>query len=226
MDGPSPAPESSLHIPLEPSATPGPHSDHPRARQLSCFSDYKNEPLVCPLCGWKGTWAEGSHEIFESLIDCSCPACPSLDAPMLAIVASPAPGEWEAHRASVDPAEMAFVDAQVAFQNRFKEVSLKRPDQLPMLPDGALELTWEMEDKDTVLRHGSVEVWREPALWDGYLRFREILPILRAGYGPRLRDVVPTTDSMLYLLGDQLAAGACIAEARARLWEAGAPEEG
>ncbi len=204
-------------MPPEPSATPAPPPERPGARQLSYFSDYRNEPLVCPLCGWQGTWAEGDHEVFDSLIDCSCPACPSLDAPMLAIVAGPTAGEWEAHRHTVAAAEMAFVDAQVAFQKNFHEVCLKRPDQLPALPPGDLGLTWDQEAKDTVLRHGSIEVWREPALWDGYLRYLEVLAILQACYAPRLRDVAPTDESLLYLLGDRSAASHIVAEARAGL---------
>jgi len=40
---------------LAPSVTPS-------ERHLSYFSDYKNEPLVCPECGWRGTWEEGSHD--------------------------------------------------------------------------------------------------------------------------------------------------------------------
>jgi len=59
----------------------------PRPRQLSYFSDYKNEPLLCPECGWRGTWKEGSHDYFESLADCSCPA-KGCSGPMLAIVST------------------------------------------------------------------------------------------------------------------------------------------
>jgi hypothetical protein len=35
----------------------------------------------------------------------------------------------------------------------------------------------------TVLRHGSTEVRHEPALYEGYARFREIVDILRQKYG-------------------------------------------
>ena len=183
------------------------------ARHLSYFSDYKNEPLVCPLCGWQGTWAEGDHEFFESLVDCSCPACPS--APMLAIVASPTHDEWEDHRARLSPAEQAFGDAQITFQKNFAAKSLKDSSQLPDLKEEALNLEWDQDGKETVLRNADIEIWREPALWDGYLRFLDVLVILKARYGLRLRDLKPTAASMDFLLGDNISASSILANARA-----------
>ena len=48
--------------------------------------DWKNEVLTCPKCGWQGTFMEGSVEIYEAVMDCSCPNCQWPDAPMLAIL--------------------------------------------------------------------------------------------------------------------------------------------
>jgi len=179
------------------------------ARQLSYFSDYKNEPLVCPECDWHGTWSQGSHEYFDSLADCSCPSKSGCSGPILAIVANPTSAEYEENRERLSAAEKAFGDAQVAFQKHFDEVALKEVNQLPDLQGDALNLVWDQEGEETVLRKADVEIWREPAVWDGYQRF------LKARYGSRLQDLEPTEASMENLLGDNSAASSIVADARA-----------
>ncbi len=192
--------------------------ERPRARHLSSFSDYKNEPLVCPECGWKGTWVEGSHDYFDSLVDCSCPA-DGCSGPMLAIVAHPTIAEWEEHKACLSPAEQAFGDAQVVFQEAFKAAALKDAAQLPDLEGEALDLVWDKEGAETVLRHEGREMWREPSVWEGYSRFMEVLALLKERYGLRLRDVAPTPASEMDLYGEKTTAYLQIDEALKGLWK-------
>jgi hypothetical protein len=89
-------------------------------------------------------------------------------------------------------------------------LKLKTPDQLPDIVDATIVLTWdcvgEEGDCRTEIRHGSRAIWREPAVFEGYERFEEVLAILRQRYGDRLYDLVPTRASYLYLLGDSLSA--------------------
>ena len=51
--------------------------------------NWKTDLLKCPKCGWEGTFEEGSVELHQELMDCSCPECDYMDAPMLAIVNYP-----------------------------------------------------------------------------------------------------------------------------------------
>jgi hypothetical protein len=48
--------------------------------------DWKNAILECPKCHWKGTIEEAGPNYYAEVMDCSCPRCNVLEAPMLAIV--------------------------------------------------------------------------------------------------------------------------------------------
>ena len=100
--------------------------------------------------------------------------------------------------------------ARKQFLARWETSRLKAPEQLPELDARELVVIWdcvkETDDRVTVLRHGDTVIWREPALFEGYQRFREIVLILREKYGERLADVIPTETSELYLYGDKLSA--------------------
>jgi len=54
------------------------------------------------------------------------------------------------------------------------------------------------------LLNGETVIWREPARWEGYERFEQILVILKKKYGKHLRHLIPTQASVLYLHGDRL----------------------
>ena len=97
----------------------------------------------------------------------------------------------------------------------FWAVALTRPEQLPDIPsDDDLYLTWDAdysEGKDqpgTVIRNGDQVLFSEPAAWeaigdhcrDG--RYEGICKILKAKYGDRVRDLVPTERSWIWLYGD------------------------
>lgn len=203
---------------LESEPTP---STHDRPRHLSYFSDYENEPLVCPECGWRGAWTEGLHEHFESLVDCSCPA-KGCSGPMLAIVSHPTVDEWADQKGSLSTAEQAYGDAQVAFQKKFEAVSLKDASQLPELEGEGLDLVWDKDGAETVLRHEGREIWREPSLWGSYTRFMEVLILVKARYGNRIRDFAPAPGSQMDLYGDEITAYRQVDNARAELrndWE-------
>ena len=62
-------------------------------------------------------------------------------------------------------------------------------------------------------------MWRELALWEGIERFEEVAMILRARYGSRLHDLVPTEASHLYLYGDKLSARGAVEHIRKKLRE-------
>jgi hypothetical protein len=70
---------------------------------------------------------------------------------------------------------------------------------------------------------GASIIWKELAFWEGFERFGEVAMLLKAKYGNRLRDLEPTQESYLYLLGDSLSAEEKIRQLRKTL---GAGEQG
>jgi hypothetical protein len=129
---------------------------------------------------------------------------------MLAIVTYPTIQESKQNWLHLSESEREHVTARKHFLQQWESARLKSPDELPELDGSDLIIVWDFIDTDagrmTVLRQDTTELWREPALYEGYVRFRKIVDILRQKYGLRLADVVPTPASELYLFGDKLAA--------------------
>jgi len=67
------------------------------ARSFGYYDKWRDEVLVCPRCGWRGKFEEGLVEYYETLMDCSCPSCDVLQAPILAVVHYPSPEQSKAH---------------------------------------------------------------------------------------------------------------------------------
>ena len=180
------------------------------AKHFEYYDEWKTAILACPRCGWEGTFDQGVVELYDELMDSSCPICAWFDAPMLAIVSYPTIQESEQNWSRLNDGEKREVAARKEFLERWEMARLKAPNQLPELDGPELTLVWDCVDEATeqvtVLRHRDLEIWREPALYEGYDRFREIAVILKRKYGVRLRDVVPTPGSELYLYGDKLSA--------------------
>ncbi|MDH5198848.1 MAG: hypothetical protein OEY20_16525 [Gemmatimonadota bacterium] len=176
------------------------------AQHFDYYDDWKTATLECTNCGWKGTWEEGEVEYYDGLMDCSCANCGG----MLAIVAYPTIAESEANWSRLTPLQQLEVEVRKQFIERWEAAHLESPDQLPDLEGPDLALVWdfveEKPDSLTVLKHGETEIWREPALYEGFRRFAEIVSILKQKYGSRLADVVPTPASEYYLYGDKIAA--------------------
>jgi len=129
---------------------------------------------------------------------------------MLAIVSYPTIQESEQNWSKLNDQEKREVAARKQFLEHWETARLKSPEQLPELDGPKLTLVWDCVEEATrrvtVLRQGDIEIWREPALYEGYERFREIVLILKQKYGARLADVVPTPGSELYLYGDKVSA--------------------
>jgi len=189
------------------------------SKHFGWFDAWKTTPLTCARCGWTGTFEEGDVDHHESLIDSTCPKCDAADAPILAIVSLPTMDETEEHLSDLPPDEQEAFRGRKKFLADWQASSLVTPDQLQDIPGaGDIVLLWDfVEDGDasfTVITHGGVDIWREPALWEGYERFRAVVAILRQKYAPRLTDVVPHPRSLLYLGGDFLGTADHLAETR------------
>jgi len=138
---------------------------------------------------------------------------------MLAIVSYPTLEETEANFDRLSEQEKAELAQRKQFVSSFESSCLKTLDQLPDLSEAQITLSWDFSgeeagDAQTVIRHGDQVVWSEPAIWEGYERFEEIIAMLKQKYGERLVDVVPTTASELYLYGDRLSASGFVEKVR------------
>jgi hypothetical protein len=141
---------------------------------------------------------------------------------MLAIVSYPTVREAEQNWEKLTEQEKREVLARKRSLAAWQAASLKSTDQVPDLAGPAVALVWDEVEGDagqpfTVIRHGETEIWREPAFYEGYERFREVVQILMQKYGKRLVDVVPTPASELYLFGDKLRAPEYVVQIRKAL---------
>jgi hypothetical protein len=172
---------------------------------LSYYDDWRNAVLTCPRCGWTGTFEQGAVEHYTELFDCSCPSCPWVDSPILAIVSYPTVSEAEQNWENLSDAERGEGTAINARQAKFETRAVKSAHQLPEIKESRIRIRWDQdaEGGNTILRWQNQVLWTEPACWEGADRYAEVVDILKAKYGYRLYDVEPTTRSELYLYGDR-----------------------
>lgn len=200
------------------------------AKQFGYYDDWKSEVLTCPQCGWKGTFEEGAVGYYNELMDSSCPRCEGSDTPMLAIVSYPTVGESRANWDKLSDLEKDYVEGIQRFRSDFENRKLRDPSQLPDIGSSSFTLDWDYDDtgamRDTLIKHGETVIFREPAIYEGYNRFIKVAKILRAHYGPALRDLVPTQWSEQYLYGDRLFSYETVDKARQEIFSTAAEVEG
>ena len=197
------------------------------------YDDWRERRWQCGHCGWQGPGNDmRTGEMFRELMEMDCPGCGE----RLLVVSYPTLAESRANWSKLSEGERADVETIELFNRRFEATRLKAPSQLPEIGGNDLVLEWDFADADpgqaragpmsreTVIRHGQFEVWREPAQWEGYERFIEVLGMLRERYGARLKDLVPTATSELFLYGDRLASPHLVHKARDALRRDEPPE--
>ena len=185
------------------------------------YDNWREVVLQCPACRWSGTFHQGHVGYYRDLMDSSCPQCPS--SPILAIVSYPTDEEVRANWDKLSEDEREDFRRREAWLARFEAASLKSASQLPELDGAELCLVWDFADQKgtegavTIIRYGSLVIWKEPARWEGFDRFVEVLRILKNKYGARLVDLEPSGASELYLYGDSSVGFDLVREAREEL---------
>jgi len=176
------------------------------ARQFNYFDDWKNELMECPKCRWKGMFEQGSVEHYMEQMDSACPKCDVTQSPILAVVLYPTLPEL---RSNIEkPGVREWVERIDRGFNEFEAQKLREPEQLPEIEADSFKLVWDFEaDKSsgegrTLLKHGDIVIFSEPARYQEYKRFGEVAEILKAKYGERIKDVEPTKRSAAWLYGD------------------------
>ena len=90
--------------------------------------------------------------------------------------------------------------------DKFEAQKLRTPEELPEIGEDNFNLIWDFEAAEdygrTLIKHGDVVIFSEPARWEESRRFKEVAEILKAKYGDRIKDLVPTEGSKLNLYGD------------------------
>ena len=193
------------------------------AKLFRYYADWKTEVFTCPDCGWTGTFEEGYVEMHAELMDSSCPICDYYSTPMLAIVSFPTLEESEQNWDKVSDFDKEGILLRKSFLEKLEKMRLKSATGLPDLEGSSIIIAWDCEgdepslDYYTVLKHDDTEIWREPAIYEGYERFSEIVEILKEKYGERLVDVEPTKASHLYLYGDSFRSIGAVKGVRSRI---------
>lgn len=174
------------------------------------YWDYEPDAsLECPACGWSGP-ASGHEEPFRGLFDVKCPECDRI----LLVVGYPTSEETRTAASAGNPRAISAlpeVEAREELRRLRDMLELTDPAALPDLTGDALVIEWDFVSDGTngwtVLRHGDVELWREPVYYEGEERFEVIAAILQAKYGKRFVELRPTATSELYLYGDRSTGG-------------------
>lgn len=168
------------------------------------FDDWRERSYQCQRCNWSGRGSELQRgEIFSEVYEMDCPRCGQ---EAVAVIQIPT---WEEKRQNWDKLseeDKRAVEAFEAHLQEFERRKLRSPDQLPDLQGESLVVVWDTNEKrgETSLELDLQVLWTEPAVWEGYWRFIQVAQILSLKFGARLKDLVPTDRSEVWLYGDIL----------------------
>ena len=115
-------------------------------------------------------------------------------------------------------------EAADAGLDKFEREKLREPEQLPNINADGFTLVWDNDhsnpdDRRTLIKHGETVIFSEPARYEEYERFAEVADILKARYGHRLKDLVPTLASEYWLYGDKYTAPDYVDSVREKIRE-------
>lgn len=192
------------------------------------YDDWRTAQLHCSKCGWRGAFQDGLVEYYNELIDCSCPQCDDLVAPILAIVSYPTTIEAYAQGEKLpelDRMQVGFIEKR---WRDFELCKLQETTPLPEINESSFTLLWDFFDaglqSETLIRHRDTIIFREPVFYEGYERYIEVAEILRKHYGPALLDLVPTELSGYHLYGDSISSPQMVRKARQRIFSVDASD--
>ncbi|GAO02689.1 hypothetical protein [Anaeromyxobacter sp. PSR-1] len=180
-------------------------------------------------CGWKGKIDPAMLGRYDGYLAFECPHCDKC----LAIIPFPTVDDIKANWDGFTELQKSYYGTRFSLDGEFEAHHLERPDQLPDLPDDPLVLVWDYEEtpdpelerrtetpsdetrqlvtglkatkSHTAIKHDGRAIWRERAYYQCLGRYAQVIDILKQKYGERLKDLVPSTGSTTYLLGDDLS---------------------
>lgn len=189
------------------------------------YDEWKVRRYCCGQCKWEGTGSElGMGELTSELAEYCCPSCGHI----LETVLHPTIQESRANWDKLNEAERKEVELIENHRERFSREKLKDGSQLPDISEPEFVLHWdyvriEYMNSRTLIKLGEEVLFAEPAAYEGYERFGEVATILKEKYGNRLKDLIPTEESHLYLYGDRLSAPQKVEQIRKELFSKNEP---
>jgi hypothetical protein len=178
------------------------------------YSDYRLAPVTCPNCEWSGLGTDTYQNAGGLAMDLECPKCFK----MLAIIDFPT---YQQTLTQSNEAQRQAVLREINFKEKFKRMSLKRPNDLSDIHSSELISTFRsdtIKEKITILLN-SKEKNYGVNLWYGKITnyFVEIGLIMKTKYGACMIDLVPTETAKTFLYLDSLQAPSLIDEFRKQL---------
>ncbi len=175
--------------------------------------------IHCPHCSWIGfgKQTEQDDHIYDYGIDLLCPKCDKT----LGLCLFPTKQESLASP-KVSDEEKERIRNVMARRENFEKTKLKDVSQLKEIYDESFTLLWTFwgeGDRIQTLRimyHDEI-IWEELAWYEYYERYIEIAKILKAKYGIRLTDLIPSENSSIFLYGDKWNADEIVNEARKKI---------
>ena len=186
------------------------------------FDNWKEAALDCPQCGWKGKIELEQVNEYRDLFDFTCPKC----ATRLAIVNYPTEEEVRKNWDTLTEEQRQYYGKRLDLDAEYEGHHLAGPAQLPDIDEDTLVLVWDFEEGPTgyfdarsftAIKHNGRSIWRERAYYECVERYGQVVDILQLKYGNRLKDLVPSSASYGYLLGDSHSASGKLHTYRARL---------
>lgn len=164
-----------------------------------CEEWMKNE-YTCSECSWSGTGGETARGTMYrgKFLELSCPSCSEF----LDVLILPEEKGCAHSREGLTEEQLKAIAEAEEQERLYREMCLTSADQLPPLAEGDVTLNWDMEQGETQIRNGETVIWSEPVVYEGFDRFEQVALILKEKYGNRLKDLVPTDRSKLFLYGD------------------------
>jgi hypothetical protein len=188
------------------------------ALQFSVYDPYEGTEVECPNCGEIHSLERYGGDYQGDCLRIECTGCNQI----LAFIwfATKEEAEWAGDQSTVKMFEIMDRRTQ-----RFKQECLRSPKQLPEIDELQFTLEWHTQERResggesyTLIKYNGTVIFRELAFYENGSRYGEVARILKARYGDRLKDLVPTQAGWLYLGGDSFASLRKVEDARNALF--------
>ncbi|MDO8527153.1 MAG: hypothetical protein Q7T03_05635 [Deltaproteobacteria bacterium] len=182
---------------------------------MAKYYDNWHEEIYRCTCGWTGLGKEcPTGETFAQLYEIDCPQCHE----HVDVIEYPTFAECRDNWDKVSEIDKRVVEIGERQQALYKEHSLKSPNDLPDLAGEKLFFEWDYNEnlaplEQAILCNGKL-LWKEPGGYENFDRFIEIAKIIRAKYGARAHDLIPTERSKMNLYGDRMSSPDIVKKAR------------
>lgn len=164
------------------------------------YKEWIDKECECGKCGWQGVAASCVRGALHRgiYLELYCPECSEL----VDLIILPEERMCAHGAEGLTPEQLKAREEAEEEKRQFLERCLASPEQLPDLQDKEMLLLWDQEKGDTRIMLGDTVIWSEPVAYEGFERYERVALILKEKYGDRVKDLIPSDRSMLFLYGD------------------------